>query len=68
MSIDTKLAKLQEIVKKLDSGNVSFEESLRLFEEGSLTAKELYEELSKAKGKISVLKQDVDKFKEEDWD
>ena len=65
MGIDEKLKKLQEIAEKLDNNEVTFEESLKLFVEGSELVKSLYEEINKAKGKITVLKQEIDKFKEE---
>ena len=51
--------KLQEIVKKLESGNLSIEDSVKLFEEGVEIAKECNEILTKAKGKITILKQDI---------
>ncbi len=65
MSIDEKLKKLQEIADKLDKNDVTLEESLKLFEEGNAIVKELYTELNSVKGKVTVLKQDLDKFKEE---
>ncbi len=65
MNIDEKIKKLQEIADKLDKNEVTFEESLKLFEEGNQIAKELYTELNNAKGKVTILKQDLDKFKEE---
>ena len=43
MGIDEKLKKLQEIAEKLDDNEVTFEESLKLFEEGSELVKSLYE-------------------------
>ncbi len=68
MNIDEKLKKLQEIADKLDKNEVTFEESLKLFEEGSKIVKELYSELNNAKGKVTILKQELDKFKEEGMD
>ena len=65
MNIDEKLKKLQEIAEKLDKNEVTLEESIKLFEEGSKIVKELYANLNEAKGKITVLKQDLDKYKEE---
>lgn len=65
MNIDDKIKKLQEIADKLDKNEVTFEESLKLFEEGNQIAKELYTELNNAKGKVTILKQDLDKFREE---
>ncbi len=66
MSIDDKMKKLQEIADKLDKNEVTFEESVRLFEEGNKIIKELYAELNSAKGKITILKQELDKYKEEE--
>ncbi|MCI5714208.1 MAG: exodeoxyribonuclease VII small subunit [Firmicutes bacterium] len=65
MNIDEKIKKLQEIADKLDKNEVTFEESLKLFEEGNQIAKELYTELNNTKGKVTILKQDLDKFREE---
>lgn len=65
MNIDEKLKKLQEISDKLDDNSITFDESIKLFEEGSKIVKELYANLNEAKGKITVLKQDLDKYKEE---
>ena len=66
MSIDEKMKKLQEIADKLDKNEVTFEESLKLFEEGNQIVKDLYLELNNAKGKVTILKQELDKFKEEE--
>jgi exodeoxyribonuclease VII small subunit len=66
MSIDEKMKKLQEIADKLEKNEVAFEESLKLFEEGNKIVKDLYLELNNAKGKITILKQELDKFKEEE--
>lgn len=65
MNIDEKLKKLQEIADKLDKNEVTFEESLKLFEESNQLVKELYAQLNEAKGKVTILKQDLDKYKEE---
>lgn len=65
MNIDEKLKKLQEIADKLDKNEVTFEESLKLFEESNQLVKELYTQLNEAKGKVTILKQDLDKYKEE---
>lgn len=65
MNIDEKLKKLKEISDKLEKNDITLEESLVLFEQGNEYVKELYAELNKVKGKVTVLKQDLDKFKEE---
>ena len=65
MNIDEKLKKLQEIADKLDKNEITFEESLKLFEESNQLVIELYAQLNEAKGKVTILKQDLDKYKEE---
>ena len=59
------MQKLEQIVSRLESGEATLDESLKLFEEGNQIAKELYTELNNAKGKVTILKQDLDKFREE---
>ena len=49
------LAKLEEIVEKLGQGEISLEESLRLFEEGVTLSKEGHKILDEAESKIEVL-------------
>ncbi len=58
MNLDEKLNKLKEITVKLESDEVSLEEGIKLFEEGSNIAKECYKALNDAKGKISQIKKD----------
>ena len=63
--IDEKLTKLEEIAVKLDDESVSLDEGVKLFEEGTKLAKACYEDLTKVKGKIFVIKEDIEKMKEE---
>lgn len=65
---DKDLARLNEISKELENDEVSLNKGLELYEEGNKLAKSLYEEINKAKGKITVLKQDLDKYREEGLD
>lgn len=51
-TFEAKLKRLNEIVIKLESGTLSLEESLVLYEEGNKLTKALNEELQKAKLKI----------------
>lgn len=55
MKFSQMMARLEEIVAKLESGDVSLEESLTLFEEGSALAKECTKRLSDAELKIRQL-------------
>ena len=66
MELDKKIERLKEITALLDKPDLSLDEGLKLFEEGSKIAKECYQALNDVKGKISVIKKDIDTFKEED--
>lgn len=55
MNFDQALKRLEEIVEQLESGPISLEESLRLFEEGVKLAIYCQEELQKTDGKVSLL-------------
>jgi len=66
MELDKKMQELEQIAKMLESGNVGFEEGIKLFENGSALAKECLMALTEAKGKITKIKQDLDAFKEEE--
>lgn len=52
MSFEDKLARLEEIVNKIESGSCSLEESLKLYEEGNKLIKELNSQLDAAKEKM----------------
>ncbi len=58
MNLDERLNKLKEITIKLEGDNISLEEGIKLFEEGSEIAKACYKALNDAKGKISQIKKD----------
>ena len=65
---DKDLERLIEISKEIENENTSLNKGLELYEEGSNIAKNLYKELNSVKGKITVLKQELDKYKEEGLD
>ena len=54
MSCDTALNQLNEIVK-LESGETSLDESLKLFEKGTELASFCYDKLNKAEQKITQM-------------
>ena len=47
--------RLEEIVRLLDAGELSLDESLRLFEEGIKLARECSKKLSDVQGKLETL-------------
>lgn len=54
-SYETNIAKLREIVDRLESGEASLEESLKLFEQGVKLSTACYETLKNAEQKITEL-------------
>lgn len=58
--IEKDLKRLEEISALLDKG-VSLDESLKLYEEGCKLAKNCIKELEKAKGKIVIIKEKMEK-------
>ena len=63
--IEEKIKRLEEIASILESG-ASLEESLKLYQEGTILAKECLKELDKAKGKIIMIKKEFKQKEEND--
>jgi len=57
-TFETSLQALEEIVHKLEQGDLALEESLGLFEQGIRLARECQERLSQAERRIEVLLRD----------
>ena len=55
MSFEKKLTRLEEIVQKMESGEMSLDESLKLFEEGVKLSRDCNKELSQAEQKVKKL-------------
>ena len=55
MSFEQAMAQLEEIVRRLEQGDVPLEEALGLFEEGSRLVKKCSAQLDKAEQKVSKL-------------
>lgn len=55
MKFEEAMARLQEIVSKLESGEESLENSMKLFEEGAKLSAQCYETLSKAEQRVTEL-------------
>ena len=55
MDFEKKLDCLEEIVAKMESGELSLEESLKSFEEGIKISRECYKQLGEAEQKVKVL-------------
>ena len=56
MDFETALQNLENIVKKLESGNVGLNESIKLYEEGIVLSDYCSKMLDEAKQKVEVIK------------
>ena len=59
-SFETSLAELEQIVTKLEDGDLPLEESLELFEKGIKLSRECRERLTLAERRIEILMKGVD--------
>lgn len=57
-NFELNLKKLEELVKKLDSDELTLDESIALFEEGMILSKKCSDKLESAERKINILLQD----------
>lgn len=58
-SFENSLAELEKIVRQLEDGDLSLEESLELFENGVKLSRECRERLTQAERRIEVLSEDA---------
>ncbi|HPJ23701.1 MAG TPA: exodeoxyribonuclease VII small subunit [Bacillota bacterium] len=56
LTFEQKMEKLEALIKKLESGDNSLDDSVKLYQEGISLAKECHEELQKAEKTIINLK------------
>ena len=49
------LARLEEIVRKLENTNLSLDEAMRMFEEGVALSRDCQKQLEQAEGRIEIL-------------
>ena len=59
-TFESSLGDLEKIVRKLEDGEMSLEESLKLFEDGVKLSRECQERLNQAERRIEVLLKDAD--------
>jgi exodeoxyribonuclease VII small subunit len=54
------LARLEEVVKRLESADLSLDEAMKLFEEGVTLSRECQKQLEEAEGRIEILLKKAD--------
>ena len=52
---ESSLARLEEIVRKLENANLSLDEAMKMFEEGVKLSRDCQEYLQQAEGKVEIL-------------
>ena len=67
MNFEQALARLEEIVRALESGNVPLEDLIKLYDEGSKLVKNCTEKLNAAEEKVKILQNKDGKLTEEDF-
>jgi len=55
MDFEKKLSRLEEIVSKMEGGDLSLEDSLKFFEEGVKLSRECNTQLAQAEQKVKLL-------------
>jgi len=68
MSFSKDMENLQELVTRLDSGEMSLEDSLELFEKGVSLVKSCRAYLESARQRISLVSMDLDDPEGRPWD
>ncbi len=66
MEFEQLLKQLEQTISKLDDPQTTLDDGIRLFDEGIRISKECLTALSEAKGKIVLLKKEMDKVTAED--
>ncbi|MDF2591835.1 MAG: Exodeoxyribonuclease small subunit [Clostridia bacterium] len=55
MSFEQTLARLEDIVKKMESGNITLDESIEIYQEGLALSKQCSTMLEEAEGKVMAI-------------
>jgi exodeoxyribonuclease VII small subunit len=56
---ETKIEQLRKIIEKIEDGNTSLDESIKLYEQGALIVKQCETLLAEAEVKITTLSRDA---------
>ncbi len=65
MEFEKKLDNLEKITTRLEDKDLSLEEGIKLYEEGLALTKECLKSLSESRGKIVLIRKEMDKLTEE---
>ena len=62
------MKELEDIVKRLESGDLSLEESLKIFEEGIALSRYCFKKLEEAEKRVSILIKDEEGIRREPFE
>lgn len=65
MKLEEKIVRMEEISSLLENPNLNIDEGVKLYEEGVVLAKDCLTQLQEVKGKINIIKKDLEVYKEE---
>ena len=65
MQLEEKIVRMEEISSLLENPNLNIDEGVKLYEEGVVLAKDCLAQLQEVKGKINIIKKDLEVYKEE---
>ena len=60
------LKELEEIIAKLESGNIGFDEASKQYEKGAELCKSLLKQFEEVKGKVTIIREELDGLIEEE--
>ncbi len=63
MKFEELIKNIEEITKKIESGNIGLDESIELYDKAMKDCKECYNMLNNAKGKIEILNKEFTELK-----
>ena len=66
MSFEQGMKELESIIEKLESGSAGFEEATSLFERGAEICKQLNKSMEDAKGKVTIIREELGLLIEQD--
>ena len=55
VDFERSLARLEEVVKKLENANLTLDDAMRLFEEGVELSRDCQKQLEEAEGRVEIL-------------
>ena len=68
MSLENKINELSKITEQIESPDLSIDESVALYEKGAALAQECLTSINEVKGKIKIIKQNLESYQEENFE